>query len=442
METSARPALAQPVTGLVTSLLGLGALVAVWIGVPFSTTLMAGLTTTLVAIGLVVSVILAANFPIHVRYRQKIEINSAPLYLMAVLLPPALAVTAAGLAILTAELVVRGRRGTYPSDIATQVGRMLIVTLACTLVAHIPIGPGAAQLALLAGAAVTMWIVDLLTGPFLIQPLTGEPFLQIIRASVREAAPAEAAQYIVGLLGALAAAQQIWALPLLILPTALVYLAFKNAKEMHDSTRQLLESMADTVDLRDPYTGGHSRRVTELCAGILREMEISSPDTAVILAAARVHDIGKIGIPDQVLHKTGPLTPEERAIMETHPERGADLLGRYPDFARGVVMVRHHHEWWNGNGYPHRLKGTEIPLGARLISVADSFDAMTTDRPYRRAMSARKAAEILRAGRGIQWDAAIVDTFLHSIADQLEPAAPARLKIVGDSAPEGYRDGS
>jgi putative nucleotidyltransferase with HDIG domain len=207
----------------------------------------------------------------------------------------------------------------------------------------------------------------------------------------------------------------------------LVQQAFKSGREMSDGTRQMLESLADTVDLRDMYTGGHSRRVTELCAGILRELPMEGPDADLILTAARLHDIGKIGVPDAVLHKTGPLTAEERAVMETHAARGAELLQRYANFARGVAVVRHHHERWDGQGYPDRLSGTEIPLGARVVAVADSFDAMTSDRPYRTGMPAQQALDILRAGRGRQWDGAVVDAFLRSIAGQVPAAVESTL---------------
>jgi putative nucleotidyltransferase with HDIG domain len=208
-------------------------------------------------------------------------------------------------------------------------------------------------------------------------------------------------------------------------PTLLIYWAFKRAKELDEGTRELLGRMADTVDLRDPYTGGHSRRVTELTRGILRELGLQGPDVHLIIAAARVHDIGKIGMPDRVLLKDGKLDDEEWATMKQHPEKGAELLERYPDFARGAEIVRHHHERWDGRGYPHRLAGAEIPFGARVIAVADSFDAMTSDRPYRMGMTVERAAAILREGRGVQWDAAIVDAFLRSVADRLErPAAP------------------
>jgi HD-GYP domain-containing protein (c-di-GMP phosphodiesterase class II) len=264
----------------------------------------------------------------------------------------------------------------------------------------------------------------------------GESPRQVIAELIQEGGLAEGAQYLIGVLGALAAMQQVWALALLALPTALVYLAFKRAKEMHDGTRDLLESMADTVDLRDPYTGGHSRRVTDLTIGLLRELRKAGPEVDLIVAAARVHDIGKIGIPDSVLVKPGALTAEERAVIETHAERGADLLQRYPDFARGVEIVRHHHERWDGGGYPHRLKGTEIPFGARVIAVADSFDAMTSDRPYRRALGIDRAAALLREGRGRQWDPVLVDAFLRSVADRLEQPAAPLLMVVRSSSDE------
>ncbi len=232
---------------------------------------------------------------------------------------------------------------------------------------------------------------------------------------MREVGLAEGAQYLLGVLGALAATQNLLALLLLPVPAAIFYIAYKSIKEMHDDTRHLLVTMADAVDLRDAYTGGHSRRVTAYSEQLLQELGLHGPEVDLIISAARVHDIGKIGIPDSVLNKPGRLTPEERAIMESHSERGADLLARYPDFSRGTAIVRHHHESWDGTGYPDRLKGNNIPFGARVIAVADSFDAMTSDRPYRKGMSVEKAAAILREGRGQQWEAALVDAFLQSL---------------------------
>ena len=127
---------------------------------------------------------------------------------------------------------------------------------------------------------------------------------------------------------------------------------------------------------------------------------------------ARIHDIGKIGIPGSVLNNPGRLTDAERHVMEKHPVLGADLLLRYQDFARGVAIVRHHHERIDGNGYPSRLAGHDIPFGARVIAVADTWDALTSDRPYRRGIPPERAAAILCAGRGTQWSAELVDALL------------------------------
>jgi putative nucleotidyltransferase with HDIG domain len=383
----------------------------------------------LLTLFLVVAIIAAYQFPIHINHHLKVEMTTVPTYLIAVLLPTApLAATAAGLGILTGELVMRTRRGNYWSDVFTATSRFTLAVFISAAVGQlVPQDPATHLFAV----ALSLWAGDLLTTPFVIGPMNGERPRRIIAIVARETFLGEGAQYMLGMVGALAATVQPWALALLVLPTGLVYMAFKNVKEMQSSTRQMLERMADTVDLRDPYTGGHSRRVAELTAAILRELDVTGPEAELIISAARIHDIGKIGIPDYVLNKAGPLTAEERAIMESHADRGAELLLRYSDFARGVAIVRHHHEQWDGSGYPHRLSGTDIPFGARVVAVADSYDAMTTKRPYRQAMSVEKATTILRQGRAQQWDAEVVDAFLRTLARRLEPATP-RLQLVSD----------
>jgi putative nucleotidyltransferase with HDIG domain len=314
------------------------------------------------------------------------------------------------------------------------VGRRVLVVLVGSLIAHGG-GTGAPSSIGLLGAALSLAVLDALTLPLVLAPIAGEPPFQVLRATVRETALPDGVQYAVGLLGADAAVRDVWMLGLLVVPCVLVYAASKILSEMHDGTRQLLENMADAVDLRDPYTGGHSRRVTEYCAAILRELGLHGPEVDLIVTAARVHDIGKIGVPDAVLNKPGKLDPEERAIIEQHPVSGAELLKRYRDFARGVALVRHHHESWDGTGYPDRLKGAEIPFGARVIAVADSYDAMTSDRPYRKGMPISKAAAILREGRGRQWDPTIIDAFLRSIADHLAHAETLPLQLVSPAPP-------
>ena len=197
----------------------------------------------------------------------------------------------------------------------------MIVASLSAWVAHWQLdGPAAVALTLV-GAAAVMLAGDIVTGAFEIAPMSGEPPLVVMVARLQGAGLIEAAQYLLGMLGALAARQQVWSLALLILPTYIIYAAFKHTKEMYNGTRQLLESMADAEDLRDAYTGGHSRRVPDYTVGILQELNVRGAEAELIYVAARVHDIGKIGVPDAILNKPGRLTPEEKRIMDSHLSR-------------------------------------------------------------------------------------------------------------------------
>ncbi len=434
--------LPQPLVGLGAVVLALVALAASWRQAIATISRGPRISPTDIALSLclVGAVVVCYRYPIHVRHQLKVFLYTVAYFLLAALVPPPLAALAAGLGALAGELSRRASSGAYPSDITSEVGRRALMVLLGGMVAHA--GGGTAPLSLtLFGAAAVMIIVDVVSIPLVVAPMCNDRPLRVLVTAARDAPLSEGVQYVVGLLGALAAQQRLWAIILLIVPAALVYMSFKNMKEMHDGTRQLLENMADAVDLRDAYTGGHSRRVTEYCAVILKELGFNGPEVALIEAAARVHDIGKIGIPDAVLNKPGRLTDEERAIMEEHPVHGAALLKRYVDFARGVEIVLHHHESWDGTGYPHGLAGTDIPFGARVIAVADSYDAMTSDRPYRRGMPAEKAVAILREGRGQQWDAALVDAFLRGAATLVpeqggQPAAAPHVQAVPTAVPE------
>lgn len=435
MRTLSRPMFVPSVVGAGTGIGAVAALAVAWYFTARAWPDSLGGAQVALAAFLLLATLLGGHFPIHIRTRTKVYMESVWLYLMAALLVPALAGLVAAGAILLINVLNRKRTGLRAPHIATDVGRRTLVVLGASLVAHVAVSARIDIVPVLA-AALVMMAGDLLTAPLLFTPATGEPPLRVVVALFRAGGAIEAAQYLIGVLGVLVARQSDWGLVLLGLPVALVYMAFKRSKEMQDSTRSILESMADTVDLRDPYTGGHSHRVADLVRSTLKVMHRSGVEVEMIISAARVHDIGKIGIPDSVLNKQQELSEEERQLMETHAERGADLLVRYPDFSQGTEIVRHHHEAWDGSGYPHRLRGHEIPFGARVVAVADSFDAMTTDRPYHRAFSVEHAAAILRDGRGQQWDPQVVDAFLRVLAQRYgDEAVTPRLRVMEEPEP-------
>lgn len=188
----------------------------------------------------------------------------------------------------------------------------------------------------------------------------------------------------------------------------------RQRDQLEASTESTMLTLAATIDARDPYTHGHSVRVAGYSREIGREMGLSAAELEVISRGCLVHDIGKIGIPDSILRKRGPLAGAELTRMRQHPETGYRLLQHLPWEPEVLDITRHHHERWDGRGYPAGLAGNQIPAVARLVAVADTLDAMTSDRPYRQAFSMEYAVEEIRRGAGSQFDPAVVDAFLRA----------------------------
>jgi putative nucleotidyltransferase with HDIG domain len=176
-------------------------------------------------------------------------------------------------------------------------------------------------------------------------------------------------------------------------------------------------SLASALEARDPYTAGHSRRVSEYACAIARAMNVAQTELDVIRIGALLHDLGKIGISDSVLRKPGKLTAEENAIVREHPVIGRRILEGVQGFQSYLDVVELHHENWDGSGYPHGLRGAETPLCARIVKVADVYDAMTSDRPYRPGMSHDEALQVFRTITGTQIDAAVMAAFESIQAD-------------------------
>jgi HD-GYP domain-containing protein (c-di-GMP phosphodiesterase class II) len=174
---------------------------------------------------------------------------------------------------------------------------------------------------------------------------------------------------------------------------------------------EFVGSLASALDARDPYTAGHSARVCEYSCSIAAAMGFRSDDLDQLRIGALLHDIGKIGIDDAILRKAGRLTSEEFAIIQQHPEIGRRILEGVHGFAPYLSIVELHHENWDGTGYPHALRGEEVPLCARIVHVADAYDAMTSDRPYRPGMQCEVAMRILQENAGTQFDPLVVKVF-------------------------------
>jgi len=185
--------------------------------------------------------------------------------------------------------------------------------------------------------------------------------------------------------------------------------AMTNLERSYDIT---LEALGDALDLKDKETEGHSRRVTAFTIAIARAMGLAGDQIRIIARGAFLHDIGKMAIPDAILLKPGKLTDDEMAIMREHCYRGYKIISRIPFLAEAAEIVYSHQERYDGQGYPRGLKGDEIPLGARMFSIADTLDAMTTTRPYRPAQSFDVAREEIKLWSGRQFDPQIVKVFL------------------------------
>lgn len=174
----------------------------------------------------------------------------------------------------------------------------------------------------------------------------------------------------------------------------------------------IIESIIAAMEAKDIFTANHSRRVGDMVLELCPLLGLSAKDTEEIHIAAHVHDIGKIGVPDYILSKPMKLTKLEWDIMRMHPVTGADILSRSPALEYISKIVLHHHERWDGKGYPYGLKGENIPYGARIVAICDSIDAMLSDRAYRKAMSSEECKKEIEKNKGIMYDASIAECVL------------------------------
>jgi hypothetical protein len=231
-----------------------------------------------------------------------------------------------------------------------------------------------------------------------------------------------------------------WATILFALPLYTTRVAYNSFVEMRDMFTQTIGALAEAVDKRDPYTSKHSHRVKQIAVDIGKEMRVSSQELEALEWGGLLHDVGKIGVPDNVLLKNDRLTRDERMTMNAHPVLGAQIIAPVTKLAPELPIIRHHHEWYNGSGYPDRLIGDEIPKLARILHVADAFEAMTAQRPYRMTpLTPEQALSELRKFAGIQFDPAVVDAFVrtpwvHGVSDPGRREEPRQIPLIATAA--------
>jgi len=363
----------------------------------------------------------AGRFDLDFTYRQKMLLDTSVIFAVAMLFEPGIAMSIIGTGSVIAWI---WNRSEWYEALFNGAQAMLQVGAASGLLAlagwhtdplrfNDPV-----QIALLPVAGVVIYLVNVTAVAGMVALQTGLALTEVWRQSVVEGGFNEVSQVILGLLAAMLVDAHVWSLPLFLLPAVAIYTSLQRHQQLQQQTVDAVEALADIVDLRDPYTANHSRRVAIYVRELATMLDLPPDEVDLIERAARVHDVGKIIIDQVVLTKEGKLADDEWAQLQRHPEIGAQILSRFPEFARATSFVRHHHESLDGRGYPHRLQGDAIPLGARIIAVADSFDAMASARPYRKALPANIVLSEFREKRGQQWDADVVDALLQLIDEE------------------------
>jgi hypothetical protein len=252
--------------------------------------------------------------------------------------------------------------------------------------------------------------LSLVTG--IITLTTGKKFFSFILRSFQAVAVQCLVLCALALLIVVLYSLSIWHISLALIPLVLVHVSFRSYLKLRTEARKTFEKMAKCLDERDRYTAVHSNDVAGLAEKIARKMKLSEEEIEKVDVAARVHDIGKVAVPDSVLLKPGELSEAEWTVMRRHPAVSAELIEGLEIYAPVADAVRHEHERWDGTGYPDGLKGEQIPLLARIIAAADVYNALITDRPYRKAYSTEEANRMIREMRGTVLDPVVVDALL------------------------------
>ena len=367
----------------------------------------------------IVATLVASAMPVRLPRGSVVSVGSAPI-LAAMILGGPLAAVVVSLVGTTDEREVRGQVPWYgtlfnhsaaaaAAGIASALYELLRVTVG-------QLNPVADFVSALAASAIFLaltWVLAVLA----VTARTGIPTRTIWAQDVKGVA-----SNLVGLAPLAWLMAQIfqlpngvgwWATPLFVVPLLTTRLAYARYVETRELFEQTIEALSKAVDARDVYTRNHSKRVSDITEAMCRAMRLPEPEIEKIKWAGLLHDVGKIGIRDNILLKEGPLDKHERILMNQHPTIGAEIVAPASQLRNEAPLIKAHHEWFNGSGYPDGIEALDIPLGARILTIADAYEAMTSSRPYRKTpLTHEQAVEQLVKFTGIQFDPDIVPVLL------------------------------
>ncbi len=377
------------------------------------------------ALLLTVLAAIAYGRPLRVTHKFTYDLSEVIVVAMLLLFPPWLP----GLLVLAAGGVNHLRRSSWDIDDFFNLGQTTAtVTIGALALGFLrwqgAPGPSLAGLgsiiAILTAAAVMVVVnTGLISGVIALD--AGGKFWRLWRAQLVNIAVTYGALVALGVLVALMVRDYPVALAPLVLPAILVQITLRREVQLRADERAALETLADMIELRDPYTAGHSQRVAAQARLLAVRLGMTGEEADLIETAGRVHDLAKVAISESVLLKQGPLDEAEWVEMKLHPVRGAEVIHRFAGYRECEALVRHHHERWDGQGYPDGLVGEQIPLGARILAVADAFDALTSSRPYRAPLGRETALRILEEGAGTQWDPRVVEAMVNHQRELMAP---------------------
>lgn len=379
---------------------------------------------------------LADIFEVEVALKRRIS-TSEVIYCAALFIAgPSVMVWSTLLGTLPAEIILRwqywkGSPVTFISRVAFNVSQILLSGWAAILIfqllgGHLPPYTSLAELIppALAYVGYTTTNTTLISG---ILTLTQRiKFLKLVTFTIHNLPFQVLAIGIISILVAVVYAQAPWQTLLVLIPAVGVHLTLRGYSKLRRETQRTLETIVHMLHEHDPYTAEHSQEVADLAEKIAREMELPEDQIETIRTAARVHDIGKIAIPDSILNKRGPLDEYDWQLVKQHTIVGFDLLKNLEMYSEAAQIVKYEHERWDGTGYPERLKGKQIPLGARIIHIADVYHALISDRPYRESQGLPRryepveAVRIIQSQSGRQFDPKVVEALVRVISDELK----------------------